>query len=168
MCGEHENKQKEAGIDPFKKDLPSSGGWWFLDTWTACWTPSLEPSRGWWSGGPRSGRPSRSPAHQSGLSKLGRDMTDPFYKRALGHFTKSFLKGWFKKIQPFCWMEKRSGKQPVWPDWAKFCHFGNIQKAFVNFVRVHLVYGEILKPLWQLFNVNGPIFTVVNGQILNK
>ena len=50
----------------------------------------------------------------------------------------------------------------------KYSHFGNILKALVNFLRVYLVFGKILNLLWPLFYVNGPIFTVVNGQILNN
>ena len=30
------------------------------------------------------------------------------------------------------------------------------------------MFGKILNLLWPLFYVNGPIFTVVNGQILNN
>ena len=75
---------------------------------------------------------------------------------------------WHKDSKVVGLLGRFSCSYSVWPDWAKFFHFGNIQKALVNFLRVYLVFGEILKPLGQLFNVNGPIFTVVNGQMLNK
>ena len=42
------------------------------------------------------------------------------------------------------------GTCSVWPDWAKFRNFGNILKALVNFVKVCLVFGKILRLLWQI------------------
>ena len=53
----------------------------------------------------------------------------------------------------------------VWPELAKFRHFGNILKALVKFV---LVFGNILNKLWQLFYASGSILTDVNGQMLIK
>ena len=36
---------------------------------------------------------------------------------------------------------RRSCLAPVWPDFAKFRHFGNNLKALVKFATVHLVFG---------------------------
>ena len=50
---------------------------------------------------------------------------------------------------------------PVWPDWAKFCHFG-------RFFRVYLLSGKMLSLLWQICDIIGLIFIVANGQVLNN
>ena len=54
----------------------------------------------------------------------------------------------------------------VWPDLAKFRHFGRMLKHFGHFESVHLVFGKILSLFWQICNANGQIFIVVNSQIL--
>ena len=54
----------------------------------------------------------------------------------------------------------------MWPDLAKLWQFGKKLKALGNFVRVSLVFGKILNPLWQFFIALGQIFIVENGQIM--
>ena len=54
---------------------------------------------------------------------------------------------------------------PVLPDLAKFRHFGKNVKVFGNFSKVYLVFGKLLKLLWQNLNGIGQIFIVVSGQI---
>ena len=39
--------------------------------------------------------------------------------------------------------------KPVWPDLAKFCHFGKILNVFCNFSRFYLLFSKILNLLWQ-------------------
>ena len=56
----------------------------------------------------------------------------------------------------------------VWPDLTKFSHFGKVLKIFGNFLRVYLVFGKILNPLWKFQSAFGPIHFVVNGRILRK
>ena len=46
----------------------------------------------------------------------------------------------------------------MWPDLAKFRHFGNILKALIKFAIVYLVFGQILNLHWQLFYAIGSIF----------
>ena len=54
---------------------------------------------------------------------------------------------------------------PVWPDLAKFRHFGKNVKVFGNFSKVYLVFSKLLKLLCQSLNGIGQIFIVVSGQI---
>ena len=56
----------------------------------------------------------------------------------------------------------------VWPDLAKFCHFGKILKIFGNFMRVLLVFCNLLNLFWKIQCALRPIYIVVNGQILSK
>ena len=79
---------------------------------------------------------------------------------------KTFLPGNGEDHEPTAWMKYTQG--PVWPDWAKFHHFGNILNAFFIFVKVYLAFGKILNLLWQFFYAIGSILTDVNSQILNK
>ena len=57
----------------------------------------------------------------------------------------------------------KSELESVWPDVAKFHHFGKILKLLGNLLRVQLVLGEILNPLWQIFHSIWQIFIVLNG-----
>ena len=43
----------------------------------------------------------------------------------------------------------------VWPDLAKFRHFGTFLKVLGKFLRVYLVFGEILVQKWQIFLLLG-------------
>ena len=61
-----------------------------------------------------------------------------------------------------------AAKLSVSPELATFRLFGNNLYALVNFERDYLVSPKMLNLLWQTFYVNGPIFTGVDGQILNK
>ena len=54
----------------------------------------------------------------------------------------------------------------VWPDLAKFLHFGKILQVFGNILKVYFLFGEILNLLWQICCITGQIFIVTNGQIL--
>ena len=55
---------------------------------------------------------------------------------------------------------------PVWPDLAKFRHFGTILKVLGKFLRVCLVFGKILILLWKECYAIGQVFIVVDGHIL--
>ena len=52
----------------------------------------------------------------------------------------------------------------VWPDLAKFRHFGNNFKVFGHFKKLCIVFGKLLNLLWQMFIAIGQIFIVVNCQ----
>ena len=56
----------------------------------------------------------------------------------------------------------------MWPDLAKFRHFGKIFKVLGNFSRIHLLFGKILNLLWQILCAIGQVFIEVNGQMLNN
>ena len=57
---------------------------------------------------------------------------------------------------------------PVWPDLAKFHHFGKSLQVFGQFLMVYFLTGKMLSPLWQIGNVFGLIFITANGQILKN
>ena len=54
----------------------------------------------------------------------------------------------------------------VWPDFAKFHHFGKYLKVFGNIFKVYLVLGIDLKSLWHNLYAFVQIFIAINGQIL--
>ena len=56
--------------------------------------------------------------------------------------------------------------RPVWPDLAKFRHFGTILKVLGAFLMAQLVFGKILMLLLLKFFTIGQVFIVVDGQIL--
>ena len=56
----------------------------------------------------------------------------------------------------------------VWPDLAKFRHFGKKINFFGHFLSNYLVFGKIVNLLWQIFYTFGQIFIVLNGQIFKK
>ena len=56
--------------------------------------------------------------------------------------------------------------QAVWPDLAKFHHFGKYLKIFGNIFKVYLVLGQVFISLWHNLYSFGKIFITVNGQIL--
>ena len=56
----------------------------------------------------------------------------------------------------------------VWPDLAKFRHFGIMLKNFGHFERVHFVFGKIWNLLWQILYASAQFFSFVNAQILKK
>ena len=49
----------------------------------------------------------------------------------------------------------------MWPDLAKFRHFG-------KFLTVYFLFGKMLSLLWQICDIIGLIFGVANGQILKN
>ena len=54
----------------------------------------------------------------------------------------------------------------VWPDLPTFRLFGNVLLILVKWFRAYSMFGIFLSLLWQNFNVFGPPFNVVQGQIL--
>ena len=56
----------------------------------------------------------------------------------------------------------------VWPDIAKFRHFGKILKVFGHFCGMSYYFNQILKLLWNISNGIRQIFIVVNGPTLKK
>ena len=57
---------------------------------------------------------------------------------------------------------------PVWPDLAKFRHFGNILKVLGNYVRAYLVLGKNLNLRWSTFYAIGQVFIAANDLILTN
>ena len=53
-------------------------------------------------------------------------------------------------------------------DLAKFRHFGKSLQVFVKIMTVYFLFGKMLSLLWQICDVVGLIFRVLNGQILKK
>ena len=56
----------------------------------------------------------------------------------------------------------------VWPDLAKFRHFGKTLQVFVKFWTVYFLFGKMFTLLWQIWYFIALIFIVVNGQILKN
>ena len=56
----------------------------------------------------------------------------------------------------------------MWPDLAKFRHFGNSVQVFGNFLTVYFLFGKMLSLLWQTCDIIGLICIVGNGQILKN
>ena len=56
----------------------------------------------------------------------------------------------------------------VWPDLVKFHHFAKILRVVGKILKVYLVFGKIMKLLWQILNAIGLIFIAVNEQILKN
>ena len=75
-----------------------------------------------------------------------------------------------KKKKPFCVkkMEFWRDVMPtaVWPDLAKFCHFGKTLQ--VKFLKVYFLFGKVLSLLWQIWYIIGLILIFANGQILKN
>ena len=57
---------------------------------------------------------------------------------------------------------------PVWPDLAKFRHFGKNLQVVDQFLMVYFVFGKIMSLPWQICDNIGLIFIVANGQILKN
>ena len=66
------------------------------------------------------------------------------------------------------WVENHMPHYPyaVWPDLAKFHHFGNYLKILGIIFKVYLVLGKVFISLWHNLYAFGQIFVAVNGQIL--
>ena len=56
----------------------------------------------------------------------------------------------------------------VWPDLATFCRLGKSLQVFGKFLMVYLWFGKMLSLLWQISDIIGLIFFVVNGQVLKN
>ena len=58
----------------------------------------------------------------------------------------------FSLVGTFCVLMSCFVRLPpsVWPDMAKFRHFGKIFKVLGKILRVYLVFGKILKLIWQI------------------
>ena len=54
------------------------------------------------------------------------------------------------------------------PDLAKFIHFGKNLEIFGSILKVYLLFGKVVNPLWDNMYSLGQIFIVVNGQILKN
>ena len=59
-------------------------------------------------------------------------------------------------------------KQAVWPDMAKFCHYGKTWQVFSKYLTVYFLFGKMLSLLWQIWYIIGLIFIVANCQILKN
>ena len=84
-----------------------------------------------------------------------RTTADRYYRTSLKelHVWVS-LCGWEEKWQEFLWM------QAVWPDLAKFRHFGKNLKIFDKYLTVNFLFGKMLSLLWQIFDIIGLVFMV--------
>ena len=56
----------------------------------------------------------------------------------------------------------------MWPDLAKFRHFGKSLQVFVKYLMVNFLFGKMLSLLWQICDIIGLIFIFANGQILKN
>ena len=56
----------------------------------------------------------------------------------------------------------------MWPDLAKFRHFGKSLLVFGKFLTVYFLFDKMLSILWQICDMIGLIFIDVNGQILKN
>ena len=60
------------------------------------------------------------------------------------------LSSFLKRLFYLCWRSNwgsSNDSQAVWPDLAKFHHFGIVSKGIGNFLRVYLVFGILLNLL---------------------
>ena len=55
-------------------------------------------------------------------------------------------------------------ERPVWPDLAKFRHFGKSLEIFGKFLTAYFLFGKMLSILWQICDIIGLIFIAANGQ----
>ena len=80
---------------------------------------------------------------------------------------------WFPLLSNYCCMYTTSLLwffllliyAPMWPDLAKFCHFGTTLKNFAHFETFILDLEKLFNLLWQNLHANGQILIVGNGQI---
>ena len=56
----------------------------------------------------------------------------------------------------------------MWPDLAKFCHFGKKLQVFGKFLKVYFLFGKMLSILWQICDIFGLNFLFAIGQILKN
>ena len=56
--------------------------------------------------------------------------------------------------------------ESVWPDLAKYHHFGKYLKTFGNIFKVDLVLEKVFNSLWHNLFAIGQVFNAENGQIL--
>ena len=55
------------------------------------------------------------------------------------------------------WPTHQAASWPVWPDWAKFRHFGIISKVFGYICKFNCVFGRIMNTFWLNFYAFGQI-----------
>ena len=60
------------------------------------------------------------------------------------------------------------GSCSVWPNLAKFRHFGQSDKSLANFLMVYFLVGKMLSLRCQICDIIGLIFIVAIGQILKN
>ena len=83
-----------------------------------------------------------------------------------------FEAAWWKK--PRCWLVMSTNEKvvccswAVWPNLAKFHHFGNILWIFVKCLWVYSEFGKCLNLHWQNVYVSGQPFKAVHSQILKN
>ena len=56
----------------------------------------------------------------------------------------------------------------VWPDSAKFRHFGKSSQVFGKCLTVYFLFGKMLSILWQTWDISGLVFIATNGRILKN
>ena len=56
----------------------------------------------------------------------------------------------------------------VWPDLAKFRHFGKTLEVFGKFFTIYFLFGKMLCQLRQIYYIIGQILIVANGQLLKN
>ena len=59
-------------------------------------------------------------------------------------------------------IKEKPAKRTVWPDLAKFHHFGKYLKIFGNIFKVYLVLGNVFNSIWQYLYAIGHIFITEN------
>ena len=76
----------------------------------------------------------------------------------------TFRGHWRNTMESQLW--KQSEFKPVWPDLAKFRHFGKILQSFGKLLGHYFLFGKIVNLHWEICYITGLIIIVVNGQIL--
>ena len=56
----------------------------------------------------------------------------------------------------------------MWPDLAKWHHFGKSLQIFGKFLKVYILLCKLLSLHWQIYDLLGLIFIASNGQILKN
>ena len=90
----------------------------------------------------------------------------------LGSLAVVFRKDIFNKITQ-TWIQMtvhilEQNFSAVWPDLAKFRHFGKTLQVFGNFWQFISHLHKMLCQLRQIYDIIGQIFIVANGQILKN
>ena len=64
--------------------------------------------------------------------------------------------------------ETERTQRAVWPDLAKFCHFGKSLLVFSKFLTVYFLFGKMLSLLWQTCEIFGLIFWLQMAKYLKR